>query len=94
MGPDDPLMEATVRKVESELMIGRGMHRHPGDEFYGGGLWVILAGLLGWHYAQVGRFDEARAQLDWIAAAATSGVITKKLRIVGIACSAWLTSSR
>ena len=71
VGPDDPLMEATVRKVESELMVGRGVHRHPGDEFYGGGLWLILAGLLGWHYAHVGRLDEARAELDWIAAAAS-----------------------
>ena len=71
LGLDDPLMEATVRTVESELMAGRGVHRHPGDEFYGGGLWVILAGLLGWHYARVGRVEEARAELDWIAAAAS-----------------------
>jgi hypothetical protein len=69
--PDDPLMMNTVRTVESELMVGGGVHRHPDDEFYGGGLWVILAGFLGWHYARVGRVEEARAELDWIAAAAS-----------------------
>jgi GH15 family glucan-1,4-alpha-glucosidase len=68
--PDDPIMDATVRAVESELVVGHGVHRHPGDEFYGGGLWVILSGLLGWHFAQVGRLEQARAELDWIAAAA------------------------
>jgi isomaltose glucohydrolase len=73
LAPDDPLMEATVRAVESELVVGRGVHRHPGDEFYGGGLWVILAGLLGWHYARVGRLEEAHAELDWIAATASGG---------------------
>jgi GH15 family glucan-1,4-alpha-glucosidase len=71
LGHDDPLMEATVRTVQSELMVGRGVHRHLRDEFYGGGLWVVLAALLGWHYAQVGRLEEARAELDWIAAAAS-----------------------
>jgi GH15 family glucan-1,4-alpha-glucosidase len=65
-------MEATVRTVESELMVGRGVHRHPGDEFYGGGLWVVLAALLGWHYAKVRRLEEAHAELDWIAAAASA----------------------
>jgi GH15 family glucan-1,4-alpha-glucosidase len=69
--PGDPVAEATVRAVESELLVGRGVHRHPNDEFYGGGLWVILAGLLGWHYACVGRLEEARAELNWIAAAAS-----------------------
>jgi GH15 family glucan-1,4-alpha-glucosidase len=53
-------------------MAGRGVHRHPRDEFYGGGLWVVLAALLGWHYAQVGRLEEARAELDWIAATASA----------------------
>ena len=78
--PDDPLMRDTVRTVESELMVGGGVHRHPGDEFYGGGLWVILAGFLGWHYARVGRAEEARAELDWIAAAASGdGVLPEQL---------------
>ena len=72
LGHDDPLVEATVRTVESELMAGRGVHRHPRDEFYGGGLWVVLAALLGSHYAKVRRLEESRAELDWIAAAASA----------------------
>jgi GH15 family glucan-1,4-alpha-glucosidase len=70
--PGDPLMEATVRAVESELVVGRGVHRHYDDGFYGGGLWLILAGLLGWHYARAARVEEARVQLDWIADAANA----------------------
>jgi len=69
--PDDPLVQATVRAIESELMDGRGVHRHPDDEFYGGGLWLLLAGLMGWQYARSGRPDDAHAELEWIAAAAT-----------------------
>jgi GH15 family glucan-1,4-alpha-glucosidase len=65
-------MEATVRTVESELVVGRGVHRHPSDEFYGGGVWVVLAAFLGWHYAQVQRVEEARAELNWIAAVASA----------------------
>jgi isomaltose glucohydrolase len=69
--PADPLMEATVRAIESELVVGHGVHRRLGDEFYGGGLWLLLAGLLGWHYSRSGRVDDARAELEWIAARAS-----------------------
>jgi isomaltose glucohydrolase len=71
LAPDDPTVEATVRAVESKLVAGRGVHRHPDDEFYGGGLWLLLAALLGWQYARCGREAEARAQLDWIAGKAS-----------------------
>ena len=69
--PDDPLVDATVRAVESELMVDHGVHRHLGDEFYGGGLWLLLAGLVGCHFARCGRPDDARAELEWIAAQAS-----------------------
>ena len=42
------------------------------------------------HRLAPGRSPRATSLSSWITAAATSGVITKKLRIVGIACSAWL----
>ena len=72
LGPDDPLMEATVRTVESELMVGRGVHRHPGDEFYGGGLWVILAGAPRLALRPgAGDWRRRARELDWIAAAAS-----------------------
>ena len=69
--PDHPVMEKTVRAIESRLTVGRGVHRHPGDEFYGGGLWVILAAFLGWHYARCGRTADARGQLEWVVETAT-----------------------
>lgn len=72
LDPDDPVMEATVCAVESELVVGHGVHRHRDDEFYGGGLWLLLAGLLGWHYARCGREVDARAELEWIAGRASA----------------------
>jgi GH15 family glucan-1,4-alpha-glucosidase len=67
----DPLMAATVRRIEADLVHGGGVHRYLGDTYYGGGEWLLLAALLGWHYASVGRVDEARGQLAWVAARAT-----------------------
>jgi isomaltose glucohydrolase len=69
--PGDPVIVETVRELEREIAHG-GVHRYPGDTYYGGGEWPILAGFLGWYYAEVGRTEDARAQLDWIAAQATA----------------------
>ncbi len=66
----DPIMEATVLALEAEIAHG-GVHRYPGDVYYGGGEWLLLAALLGWWYTDVGRRDEGCAQLQWIAARAT-----------------------
>lgn len=60
---------ATVAAIERDLAHG-GVHRYAGDTFYGGGEWVLLAGMLGWHYAASGREDDARRQLEWIVAQA------------------------
>jgi isomaltose glucohydrolase len=60
--------------IEAELVSpGGGVHRHPADSFYGGGEWLLLTALLGWHYLELGREDEARAKLEWVAAHATPG---------------------
>lgn len=70
--PDDPVAVATVEAVERELRRpGGGVHRHPNDSYFGGGEWLLLAALLGWYYAEVGRTADARAQLQWLAAQAT-----------------------
>ena len=69
LAPDDPLMLATVEALEGEIAHG-GVHRYPGDTYYGGGEWLLLAALLGWWYLEVERADDARAQLKWIAARA------------------------
>ena len=67
---DDPVIQATVAALEQTLAHG-GVHRHEADTFYGGGEWVPLAGLLGLWYAAAGRRDDARAELEWIAAQAS-----------------------
>ncbi len=68
---DEPLMRATVAEIEATLVHGGGVHRYAGDSYYGGGQWLILAAFLGWHYARLGRTDEARVELEWIAEQAT-----------------------
>jgi GH15 family glucan-1,4-alpha-glucosidase len=69
VSPDDPRMVATISALEHELAHG-GVHRYPTDTYYGGGEWLLLAAMLGWHYAEVGRREEALGQLHWVAACA------------------------
>lgn len=71
--PGSAELAAAVEEIEQGLVVDRGVHRHAEDVYYGGGLWLLLAGFLGWHYAAVGRRDEAEAQLEWIEARATPG---------------------
>jgi GH15 family glucan-1,4-alpha-glucosidase len=61
-----------VAEIEDRLVRG-GVHRYATDTYYGGGEWLLLAGLLGWHYAEVGRTDDAWAKLCWMAAQARPG---------------------
>jgi len=65
--PTHPLMTATVRAIRHELVIDRGVHRYREDTYYGGGQWLLLAAMLGWHDALVGDQAQAWAQLDWVA---------------------------
>lgn len=69
--PQDQLMTETVRAVEQQLVRAGGVHRYAADTYYGGGVWLLLAGLLGWHYAATGRGPDALAELDWIVAHAS-----------------------
>jgi GH15 family glucan-1,4-alpha-glucosidase len=66
---DDPLMQATVRKIEADLVSG-GVHRYAKDTYYGGGEWVLLAGWLGWYYALAGDHTRAQELAAWIDAQA------------------------
>lgn len=68
---DDPLMRATVERIEVELVHGCGVHRYLEDTYFGGGEWLLLAAFLGLHRARTGRSAEAMAALDWIADQAT-----------------------
>jgi GH15 family glucan-1,4-alpha-glucosidase len=65
---------SVLADIERELVSpGGGVHRHLDDVYYGGGEWLLLAALLGWHYAELGRLDEAHEKLEWVAAHARSG---------------------
>jgi GH15 family glucan-1,4-alpha-glucosidase len=64
--PDDPLMRATVRRIETDLTRGGGLHRYRGDSYYGGGEWVLLTAWLGWHAARLAEREKAEAALRWI----------------------------
>src|SRR5262249_62091397 len=62
--PADPLMAATVRRIEADLYVpGVGVHRYRGDSYYGGGAWLLLAAWLGWFYAARGDRSKAKTIL-------------------------------
>lgn len=66
---DDPVVAHTLAAVEATLVVEGGVHRYLEDEYYGGGLWVVLAGALAQVQAQR---DPARSDaiLAWIEAQA------------------------
>lgn len=68
---DDPVMKATVERIEAELVHHGGVHRYGSDTYYGGGEWLLLAALLGWHRLRRGDESGAIRQLEWVAAQAT-----------------------
>lgn len=68
LGVDDPAAVATLAAIEAELDVDGGVHRYTADVFYGGGQWLLLAGLVGWNHARAGRRDAAMRHLRWMAA--------------------------
>jgi len=71
LAPDDPIMRATVARIEANLRHeGGGVHRYAEDTYYGGGEWMLLAAWLGWYYAELGEYERARRLLSWIEAQA------------------------
>ncbi|MEO7913651.1 MAG: glycoside hydrolase family 15 protein [Roseiflexaceae bacterium] len=65
--PSDPLMRATVARIEAELRSDSGgVHRYADDSYYGGGEWILLTAYLGWHYVELGEIERARPLLGWI----------------------------
>jgi GH15 family glucan-1,4-alpha-glucosidase len=67
--PNDPIMQATVAKIEADLHHS-GVRRYVDDTYYGGGEWLLLTAWLGWYYAAAGAENRAGALLDWVAAQA------------------------
>jgi GH15 family glucan-1,4-alpha-glucosidase len=70
--PGDPLMRATVARIEVDLARGGGLHRYAADTYYGGGEWVLLTAWLSWYYAELGEAAKAQAALRWVEAQADS----------------------
>lgn len=69
--PLDPVMRATARRIEDELVSpGGGVWRYRGDTYYGGGAWLLLTCWLGLYEIEVGDIDAARARAAWVAAQA------------------------
>lgn len=65
--PQDPIMQATVHAVEAHCVDNAGgVHRFPGDSYYGGGAWILLTAWLGWYYRETGQTAAARSCLRWI----------------------------
>ncbi|HEX2153826.1 MAG TPA: glycoside hydrolase family 15 protein [Acidimicrobiia bacterium] len=65
--PAGPVMTDTVAAIEDRLTDG-GVHRYPGDTFYGGGQWPLLTAWLAWHHLEVGNAQRAEALLRWVEA--------------------------
>jgi len=71
LAPDDPIMRATVARIEADLRHqAGGVHRYADDTYYGGGEWVLLTAWLGWYYVEVGEQARARELLAWVEAQA------------------------
>jgi len=65
--PGDPVMQATVARIEADLCYpGGGVYRYREDTYYGGGEWVLLAAWLGWYYADLGKRERAGELLRWV----------------------------
>ncbi len=70
--PNDPLMQATVHEIERSLYRGGGVYRYSRDTYYGGGEWVLLAGWLGWYYAEISENKQAKKMLNWMESTANA----------------------
>jgi len=70
---DDPVYQATLDRINADLGGPQGVHRYPGDSFYGGGAWVLLTAWLGWAYAAAGERERAKEVLDWVERQASVG---------------------
>lgn len=67
LAPDDPLIQATIARIEAALHCpGGGVHRYLADTYYGGGEWVLLTAWLGWYYAEVGEWEWAQELSGWV----------------------------
>lgn len=67
LDPADPVMLATVARIQADLVHDGGVHRYLDDTYYGGAEWLLLAGFLGLQHLASGQREAAARQLAWIA---------------------------
>lgn len=81
--PNDPLMQATVARIESDLCRpGGGVHRYVEDSYYGGGEWLLLTAYLGWYYVEAGDVARAHELCNWVEAQAdTQGHMPEQVAV-------------
>ncbi len=73
LAPRGKIMQASIARIEQELVSpDGGVYRYRRDVYFGGGEWLLLTAWLGWYYAGVGRRQDARRCLDWVARQADS----------------------
>ncbi|TXK19702.1 glycoside hydrolase family 15 protein [Homoserinibacter sp. GY 40078] len=72
VAPGDPIGAATLDEIRARLDVGGGVHRYLADQFFGGGLWLLLSCLVGWNEAATGDRGAALARLRWTAAQLTA----------------------
>lgn len=63
---EDRILHTTIERIEADLLVRGGLHRYPGDTYFGGGQWPLLSGWLGWYYMECGKIDRARQLREWI----------------------------
>ncbi|MFE5319909.1 glycoside hydrolase family 15 protein [Paenibacillus sp. NPDC056579] len=67
-GVDHAIMNATLAELEARLKSADGgVRRYVGDEYYGGGEWILLTAWYGWIDYSAGQYEQAAESLQWIA---------------------------
>ncbi len=61
----DATMLATLKEIESRLIIDNGVYRYPNDTYYGGGRWPLLNSFLAWYKIKLGKIEEAEELIKW-----------------------------
>lgn len=67
---DTALTRTTLQRITTDLVVDGGVHRYRQDEYYGGGLWIVLAGALAQIQLAHGDLRGSRGTTAWIEAQA------------------------
>lgn len=84
--PTEPVMYATVTRIEQDL-VGKtgGVHRYRADTYYGGGEWLLLTALLGEYRASIRDTEGAQRCLDYIESSANDvGELPEQITVASL----------